>query len=61
MKQNRWKSYVLWVAVAALVGMGLTDFNVLEDLGQYDKYVEKILYIAILLGIINSPTEKEKL
>jgi uncharacterized membrane protein len=59
--QNRWKSYVLWVAIAGLIGMGLVDFGMVEDLTVFDKYVDKILYIAVLIGIINSPTTKGKL
>ncbi len=60
MQQNRFKSYVLWVAVAGLIGMGLIDLGIVEDLTKYDAYIEKVLYIAILLGIINNPTEKKK-
>lgn len=59
--QNRWRSYVLWVAIAALVGMGLMDAGVLGSLDKYNVYVEKVLYIAVLIGLINNPTDKEKL
>ena len=56
--QSRLKSYVLWVAVASLVGMALLDFNVLDSLDQYEKYVDKVLYILILLGVVNNPSLK---
>lgn len=59
--QKRWQSYVLWVAIAGLVGMGLMDAGVLESLDKYNVYVEKILYILVLVGIVNNPTDKEKL
>lgn len=61
MKQNRFKSYVLWGAVAALVGMGLVDMDIIESSVVFDKYVDKILYILVLAGVINNPTSKDKL
>lgn len=59
-KQHRLKSYVLWAAVSALIGMFLGDINVI-DAEVYDKYVTKILYILVLAGVINNPTVKDKL
>ncbi|OAH58320.1 MULTISPECIES: hypothetical protein [Bacillaceae] len=54
MKQ-RWKSYGLWIAVAALVGMVLQDFGVMVPSERYDAYVDILLTIAVLAGIINNP------
>ncbi|MEM1502115.1 holin [Domibacillus sp. 8LH] len=61
MKQ-RWKSYGLWIAVAALVGMVLQDFGVMIPSERYDAYVDILLTIAVLAGIINNPSgiSKEK-
>lgn len=53
---DRFKNYGLWIAVAALVGMGLQDAGVLTDMGHYNDYVEKALYILVLAGIINNPS-----
>jgi uncharacterized membrane protein len=61
MNQSRFKSYVLWVAVAGLLGMALMDMGLVDSLTKFDQYVEKILYILVLFGIINNPTEKKKL
>ena len=55
MKQ-RWKSYGLWIAVAALVGMVLQDFGVMIPPERYDNYVDVLLTIAVLAGIINNPS-----
>jgi uncharacterized membrane protein len=60
MEQNRFKSYTLWVAVAALIGMFLGDIGVVE-IDVFNTYVEKILYILVLGGILNNPTVKDKL
>lgn len=59
MEQNRYKSYVLWVAVAALLGTFLNDLGIVEP-SIFDVYVEKILYILVLAGILNNPTVKDK-
>lgn len=59
MKQNRFRSWALWAAVAALLGTFLNDVNLVNS-EVFDVYVEKILYILALAGIINNPTEKEK-
>lgn len=56
--QNRWKSYILWAAVTALVGDALIDFGLLGDLTKFNSYVDKVFYILMLLGIVNNPTNK---
>lgn len=61
MKNNRFKNYVLWLAVASLIGMGLIDAEILDNLNQYDKYVEQILYILVLVGIVNNPSNSKGL
>ena len=53
---NRLKNYVLWVAVTGLVGMGLMDLGLIQDTIKYDKYVEGILYIFVLIGVVNNPS-----
>lgn len=54
--QSRFQNYVLWVAVAGLIGMGLMDAGYLTDLGHYNDYVEKVLYVLVLAGVINNPS-----
>jgi len=57
--QNRFKSYVLWVSVAAFVSLiTKTFFN--YEIANYDEIVTAILTIAVLTGIINNPTDAEK-
>jgi uncharacterized membrane protein len=52
---NRFKNYALWIAVAAVAGMALVDFGVLANTEIFNDYVEKILYVLILAGVINNP------
>ncbi len=49
---KRWRSYRLWVAIAALIGMVLKDLGVITMLDRFEGYVNLILIILILLGII---------
>ncbi|RVT57416.1 holin [Niallia taxi] len=53
---KRFKNYVLWTAVASLIGMALVDFGVIPDTALFNEYVEKALYIAVLLGVVNNPS-----
>lgn len=57
MEQNRWKSYILWIAVASLVGMALVDAGLVENTTLFDEYVDKVMYILILLGVVNNPKD----
>lgn len=53
---NRFKNYGLWLAVAGLVGMLLKDFGLDIAPGKLDAYVNAVLTIAVLAGIINNPS-----
>ncbi|WP_237582559.1 hypothetical protein [Pontibacillus yanchengensis] len=50
---NRWRSYRLWVAIAALISLFLQDCGVIDI--DFDVYTELILSILVLLGIIRPP------
>lgn len=53
---NRFKNYALWIAIAAVAGMALVDFGFIPNTEVFDTYVEKILYVLILAGVINNPS-----
>lgn len=59
LKSQRWKNKGLWIALAALVYKILVDlgFNVSPD--HYQTYVDLIISIVLLLGIISDPNEGE--
>lgn len=57
MNGNKWRNYGLWVAVAALVGMGLQDAGVPISPEKFDAYVDKVLYVLILAGIVSNPSQ----
>lgn len=53
---TKWKNYGLWVAVAALLGMVLQDAGVALSPEKYQSYVDAVLTILILAGIVSNPT-----
>jgi uncharacterized membrane protein len=53
---KRLKNYVLWVAVASLLGTGLLDMGIIPSLDKYNFYVDGILNILIVAGILNNPS-----
>lgn len=57
---KRFKSYTLWVAVSAFIGMLVQDLGVDIAPERYTNYVDSILYILVLSGIISNP-DKVKL
>lgn len=54
--KNKWKNYGLWVAIASLLGMVLQDagFHITPE--KFEKYVDAVLTILVLAGIISNPS-----
>ncbi len=57
MKQNRFKSWGLWLSVAALIGFISKTYLVCE-IRQFDTLVNMVLIVLAGFGIINNPTDK---
>lgn len=57
---SRWKSYRLWVAIFALVGMLLKNFGLMNFVEDYQSYVDTLLSILVFSGIIHSPDTSYK-
>jgi uncharacterized membrane protein len=62
-KQSRWRSKVLWVAIAAQVVALLAFFGVLKLIGITEDWLNGtiggVLQILVLLGVLNNPTDAE--
>jgi uncharacterized membrane protein len=62
-KQSRWKSKVLWAAIAAQVIAILAFTGVLKLIGVSEDWVNTViggvLQLLVLLGVINNPTDSE--
>jgi len=65
MEQNRWKSKVLWASVAAQVIVVLKLTGTLDqmglDAGYIDEVITAVLGLLATIGIINDPTNSERL
>ena len=56
--QNRFKSWALWLSVAALIAfVSKTYFG--YEIPQFDQLVNLILIVLSGFGIVNNPTDKE--
>lgn len=55
--QNRFKSYVLWMAVAALIAFVTKEWFGLE-IPKFDEFVELLLTVLVGFGVVNNPTDK---
>lgn len=58
LKQNRFKSWALWLSVATLIAfVAKTYFN--YEIPEWDQFVNLLLVAATAFGILNNPTDKE--
>lgn len=58
--KNRLKNYGLWISVASLIFMVLQNSGLQITPEQWDSYVNAILTVLVLAGIINNPTTENK-
>ena len=65
MKQNRFKSWALWVSVIGAVWVILTAFGLPQTWGISDSTFSSVLNavgtILIAFGIVNNPTDRNNL
>lgn len=54
---DRFKNYGLWLSVASLLLMVLQDAGVNITPEKFNAYVQAILGILVLLGIVSNPKE----
>ena len=57
LRKARWKNYALWVAIGSLFVKVLIDTGVQVAPEEIEAYIEMILLVAVLAGIINDPNE----
>ena len=57
--QNRFKSWALWVAIAALVAFLVKTFSGIDIKGPLDEFMDCLLPVVIGLGIVNNPTDPD--
>ena len=57
--QNRMRSPVLWIALAALIVTCAEVFFRIDISEQVNHVLEAVLMVLIAFGIVNNPTEKD--
>lgn len=61
MKQNRFRSWALWTAIAALVVFCVKEFAGVDISGTVNGLLNVLLPVLVGFGIINNPTDKGNL
>jgi len=57
--QSRWKSWPLWVSIAALIAFtSKTYFG--YEIPEFDKFVNLVLVVLAGAGIVNNPSDSQK-
>ncbi len=59
MQQNRFKSWALWVSIAALVVWCIKTFWGMDISEQMSGFLNVLLPVLVGFGIVNNPTDKE--
>ena len=57
--QNRFRSWALWMSVAALVVYVVKTVWGLDIGGQVDGFLDVLLPVLVAFGIVNNPTDGE--
>ena len=61
MKQNRMKSWALWVSIGALVVFCVKEFTGLDISGTVNGLMDVLCPVLVGFGIINDPTTRGQL
>lgn len=59
--QNRFKSWALWVSIAALVVFCVKEFAGLDISETVDGFMNVLLPVLVGFGIINNPTDSSSI
>ena len=58
MTQNRFKSWALWLAIAALVVFCVKEFTGVDISSPVNEIMDLVLPILVAFGVINNPTNR---
>lgn len=54
--KSKWSNKSLWISLAAILGMVLIDTHVITGLERYNEYVNAILAVLGMAGVISNPS-----
>ena len=58
MEQNRFKSWALWTAIAALVVFCAKEFFGFDIAEPVNGFMNVLLPVLVAFGVVNTPTDK---
>lgn len=58
---NRFKSWALWLAVAALIVFCVKEFIGIDISGTVDGLMNVLLPVLVAFGIVNNPTDSKSI
>lgn len=58
MKQERYKSWALWLSLAALVVYVVKEFGGVDISDTVNGLMDVLLPVLVAFGIVNNPTDK---
>ena len=61
LEQNRFKSWALWMSLAALVGFCVKEFCGIDISETLEQFMNVLLPVLVAFGIVNNPTRKNTL
>ena len=59
--QNRFRSWALWVSIAALVVFCVKEFGGIDISSTVNGLLDVLLPVLVGFGIVNNPTDKSHL
>ena len=61
MMQSRWKSWAMWTSLAALVAFCMKEFAGIDISEKLDGLLNVLLPVLVAFGVVNNPTNADKL
>lgn len=55
--QNRFKSWALWLSIAALVAFLVKTFSGIDIKAPLNEFMDVLLPVLVGFGIVNNPTD----
>ncbi len=57
--QNRFKSWALWLSVAALIVFCVKEFAGIDISETVNGFLDVLLPVLVAFGVVNNPTDKK--
>ena len=58
---ERFKSWVLWVSIAALIVFCVKQFTGIDISAEVDGFLNVLLPVVVGFGIVNNPTDRNNI